>query len=153
MHLFLMRHGPYLAKDRDPEEGLSPQGEELIQRVAHELKDLGVAPELVLTSPKKRARQTALITAQVLGYPENNIRETSLLKAMTPPEETLKHLTGLKDRSILSVGHLPNLRLAASLLLCGNQELDISFEAGSVCSLDINQTRQGPATLRWLLKP
>ncbi len=153
MQLYLMRHGPYLAKELDPEEGLSPQGEEVIRCVARELKGLGMAPELLLTSPKKRARQTAAIVAQVLGYPEKYIQKTNLVKSMTPPEETLRLFSGLTDRSILSVGHLPNVRLVASLLLSGDGHLDILFEPGSVCALEIDQSQSGRATLRWLLKP
>lgn len=153
MQLYLMRHGPYLAKDIDPEEGLSPQGMEVVRRVAHELKDLGVAPDVLVTSPKKRARETAAIAAQVLGYPEKEIQETSLVKSMTPPEETLRHLSGLAGHSILSVGHLPNVRLVTSLLLSGNDQAEIIFEPGSVCALDLEQMPQGRAALRWLLKP
>lgn len=153
MRLYLMRHGPYLSKEQDPEEGLSPQGKEVVRRVAHELKELGVSPDVLVTSPKKRARQTAAIAAQVLGFVESEIQETSLVKSMTPPEETLRHLRGLSGRSVLSVGHLPNVRLVASLLLSGHDQTEIIFEPGSVCALDTERMPAGRAALRWLLKP
>jgi phosphohistidine phosphatase len=153
MRLYLMRHGPYLSNDRDPEEGLSPQGKEVVRRVAHGLKDLGVAPDVLVTSPKKRARETAAIAAQVLGFAESEIQETKLVKSMTPPEETLRHLSGLSGQRILSVGHLPNVRLVASLLLCGHDQAEIIFEPGSVCALDTDEMPAGRAALRWLLKP
>jgi phosphohistidine phosphatase len=153
MHLYLMRHGPYLAKHDDPEEGLSPQGAEVVRGVSYDLKDLGVSPDLVLSSPKKRAKQTAAIAAEVLGYPRDEILETKLVKSMTPPEETIQYLSGLKGESILSVGHLPSVRLVASLLLTGNDRLEMLFEAGSVCALDIQGSIPGPAGLNWLLTP
>lgn len=153
MQLYLMRHGPYMPKHQDPEEGLSPHGMEVVRRVAHELKDLGVAPDVLVTSPKKRARETAAIAARILGYPEDGIQETKLVKSMTPPEETLRHLTGLAGQSILSVGHLPNVRLVTSLLLSGHDQAEIIFEPGSVCALDLDEADPGRAAMRWLLKP
>jgi phosphohistidine phosphatase len=153
MQLFLMRHGPYLPKDEDPQEGLSPEGMEVVGRVAQGLKDLGVAPDVLVTSPKKRARETAFIAARVLGYPEDQIQETKLVKSMTPPEETWHHLSGLSGQSILSVGHLPNVRLVSSLLLCGHDQAEIIFEPGAVCALDTHKMPAGRAALRWLLKP
>lgn len=153
MKLYLMRHGPYLSKQQDPEEGLSPQGQEVVRRVSRDLKDLGLSPDLMLTSPKKRAKQTAAIAAQTLGYPREKILETKLVKSMTPPEETVQYLSGLKGQSILSVGHLPSVRLVTSLLLCGNHELDVLFDPGSVCALEIKGQIPGPARLNWLLKP
>ena len=153
MQLYLMRHGPYLSKLDDPEEGLSPWGQEVVRKVSRDLKDLGLSPDLVLTSPKKRAKETAAIAAQELGYPLDKILETKLVKSMTPPEETVQYLNGLKGGSILSVGHLPSVRLVASLLLCGNHELDMLFDPGSVCALEIKGHIPGPARLNWLLKP
>ena len=153
MHLYLMRHGPYLNKNADPEEGLSPQGKELVRAVSHELKDLGVSVDLVLSSPKKRARETAAIACDVLGYAPGDILETKLIKAMTPPQETLDFLSGHRGKNILSVGHLPSVRLVASLLLCGDDRLDMLFEPGSVCALEIPGPLQGPARLAWFLQP
>jgi phosphohistidine phosphatase len=153
MQLYLMRHGPYLDKHDDPEEGLSPQGKEIVRSVCFDLRDLGVTPDLILSSPKKRAQETAAIAAEVLDYPRDEILETKLVKSMTPPEETIQYLSGLQGRSILSVGHLPSVRLVASKLLSGNDRLQIQFQAGSVCALDIEGSLSGPAKLNWLLTP
>lgn len=153
MHLYLMRHGPYLDKRDDPEEGLSSQGKEIVRSVCFDLRDLGVAPDLVLTSPKKRALETAAIAAEVLDYPRDEILETKLVKSMTPPRETIQYLNGLKRQSILSVGHLPSVRLVASLLLTGNERLEVQFEAGSICAMETKGSLQGPVKLNWLIRP
>ena len=153
MQLYLMRHGPYLPKEQDPAQGLSPQGQEVIRAVARELKALGVRPEAVAASPKKRARQTALLAAEVLGYPSSDIRESDLLKAMTPPQQTMELLAGLGGEQVLVVGHLPNLALVASQLLTGEPEMEIVFQAGAACALELPHAPAGRARLLWLLPP
>ena len=59
MDIYLMQHGPSFPKDQDPEEGLTPEGRGVVRAAAKVLKGLAVKPEVILASPKTRARQTA----------------------------------------------------------------------------------------------
>jgi len=152
MFIYLMRHGPYSPAASDPEEGLSLRGEEVVRGMGRELKSLGVFPDAVFASPKKRALQTAALVAQALAYPPAGIQEGSWLKPMAPPDETLARLRGLDGDNVLLVGHLPNLRLVASLLLSGGEDLDLALEPGSACCLEAPRP-SAPARLHWLLRP
>jgi phosphohistidine phosphatase SixA len=63
MEIYLMQHGEAYAKDRDPERSLTPNGEDQIHSSGKALRKLGVDVDLIVSSPKKRARQTAEIVA------------------------------------------------------------------------------------------
>jgi len=43
MEIYLMQHSPALPKDKDPDEGLSPEGEERIHTSGKALKKMGIA--------------------------------------------------------------------------------------------------------------
>src|SRR5262245_32744129 len=71
MELYFLRHG--VAADVGPEGGgdagrpLTVEGIAKIKEEARGLRRLGVRPDIVLTSPLVRARQTAEIVRHALG--------------------------------------------------------------------------------------
>jgi phosphohistidine phosphatase len=118
MQIYLMQHGPALPKDQDPEEGLAPDGEARIHASGQALKKMGVSFDAILSSPKKRSKQTAAIVAEEVGFPAERIVVTKKVKAMTPPEETIQALSELSGVArVLIAGHLPSVAEVASLLL------------------------------------
>ncbi len=67
--LWLLRHGdaePHGTRS-DSERRLTERGEEQARSAGLALKALGVQPALVYTSPKVRARDTALLACEALG--------------------------------------------------------------------------------------
>ncbi len=153
VEIYLIQHGSNFGKDQDPEEGLTPEGEAVVKATARALARLGVTFDAVIASPKKRARQTAEVAAKEVGFPQGEIVTTELVKAMTPPEETIDFLAGLagKDR-VLIAGHLPSVAKVASTLL-GGGEATIAFERGGVCRIDIDRLPGGTGRLIWYLPP
>ncbi len=89
MEIYLMQHGSALPKEQDPEEGLSPDGEARIHASGKALKKMGIKFDAILSSPKKRSKQTASIVAEEIGFPTEKIVATEKVKAMTPPEESI----------------------------------------------------------------
>jgi phosphohistidine phosphatase len=72
------------------------------------LKNLGAAPDLLISSPAKRAHTTARFFANELGYPEEDIRlEASIYEAY--PEEIMHIIHHLPEAitSVLVFGHNP----------------------------------------------
>jgi phosphohistidine phosphatase len=66
MKLYIMRHGPaedFAPSGRDADRALTPSGRDRVRDVARALVEAGEAPNLILTSPLVRARQTAEIVA------------------------------------------------------------------------------------------
>jgi phosphohistidine phosphatase len=104
-----------------------------------------------------RARQTAEIAAQAIGLKER-IEEWSELGAGGSNEALLRRLQtvaqGKQFRSVLLVGHEPQLSELTSLLLSGKSNLSVDFRKAGVCCLQAGPSlKWGQATLRWLLTP
>jgi phosphohistidine phosphatase len=154
MEIYLMQHGAALPKEQDPDEGLSPDGEAGIHASGKALKKMGVSFDLILSSPKKRSRQTAAIVAQEVGVPPEKILETEKVKAMTPPEETIKALTEYAgNKSVLIAGHLPSVAEIASFLLTEGSKATIEFERGGCCRIEVEALPTHSGHLRWYVTP
>ncbi len=154
MEIYLMQHGPALPKDQDPEEGLNPEGEARIHSSGQALKKMGVAFDAILSSPKKRSRQTAAIVAEEVGFPLEKIVETKQVKAMTPPEETVQVLSELSGAArILIAGHLPSVAEVASFLVTEGSKATVQFEMGGCCRIDVEELPTHSGRLRWYLLP
>ncbi|MCK4390690.1 MAG: phosphohistidine phosphatase SixA [Desulfobacterales bacterium] len=154
MEIYLMQHGPALPKEQDPEEGLNPEGEARIRASGQALKKMGVAFDVILSSPKKRSRQTAAIVAEAVGFPAEKIVETKKVKAMTPPEETVQALSELLGAErVLIAGHLPSVAEVASFLLTEGSRAIVQFEMGGCCLIDVEQLPTHSGRLRWYLTP
>jgi phosphohistidine phosphatase len=154
MEIYLMQHGPALPKDQDPEEGLGPEGKDRIRASGQALKKMGITFDAVLSSPKKRSRQTAAIIAEEVGFPLEKIIETKKVKAMAPPEETVQTLTELSGAErVLIAGHLPSVAETASFLLTEGSKAAVQFEMGGCCLIDVDELPTHSGRLRWYLTP
>jgi len=154
MEIYLMQHGPALPKEQDPEEGLSPDGKDRILASAQALKKLGVCFDAILSSPKKRSKETAAIVAQELGFAKEKIIETKKVKAMTPPDETIQALAELSGaKRVLVAGHLPSVAEIASFLLTEGSKAAVQFEMAGCCRIDVEQLPTHEGRLRWYLTP
>ena len=154
MQIYIMRHGEALSEMQDPQRRLSPEGRAQIEMNAAALKVMGASFDLIISSPKERARETAEIVARTLSYPLNEIEVTDTLNPNSPPEDFIDFLKGFKGRErILAAGHLPSLQNIALWLLCGSCNINMDFRTGAVLRIDTEtlSTRQG--VLCWYLSP
>jgi phosphohistidine phosphatase len=154
MEIYLMQHGEAFSEEADPERSLTPEGEGQIRASAQALQRVGVSFDLIVTSPKKRARQTAEIVAQSLSYPADDIKVTETLQPTAPAPEAIAFLKAYedKDRALLA-GHLPSLGEIASDLLSEGTKVAIRFSMGGVCRIDVDLLRAGSGELKWLVPP
>jgi len=154
MQIYLMQHGSALPKEQDPEEGLSPDGKVRIHASGKALKKMGISFDVILSSSKKRSKQTASIVAEEVGFPPEKIMETEKVKAMTHPEETIKTLAKYAgNQRILIAGHLPSVAEVASFLLTEGPKATIEFERGGCCRIDVEDLPTHSGHLRWYLTP
>jgi len=154
MEIYLMQHGPSLPKEEDPNEGLSPDGKERIHTSGKALKKMGIDFDAILASTKKRSRQTAAIIAEELGFPPEKIMETDKVKAMSPPEDTVKALAESSVYTkVLIAGHLPSLAEVASFLLTEGSKATVEFERGGCCRIDVEELPTHSGRLRWYVTP
>lgn len=158
MNLYLVRHAIAVPHDApgyedDSKRPLTDKGRAKMRDIARGLKVLGVCPQLILTSPYVRARQTAEILKEVLGTTEGLVFTENLLPLAHPDHlwEELRAYAGVD--SVALVGHEPNISALANLLL-GVSGLQIVFKKGGVCYLTVDAFGTEPrATLHWLLTP
>jgi phosphohistidine phosphatase len=161
MHLFLLRHG--IAADHgdplcphDSERPLTPQGRRKTRLVAGTLGRLGIKPDVILTSPFVRARQTADITATVLRA-KKRLRVCQHLAGGGDAKRLIAELNRLHGNadSVMLVGHEPDLSELASLLISGKpDDAHLELKKGGLCVLQTAALCAGKcATLLWLAPP
>ncbi|MDD4952215.1 MAG: histidine phosphatase family protein [Desulfovibrionaceae bacterium] len=154
MRLYLMQHGVCLPKEADPEQALSPVGREVVEKNARALRRMGLWFDAVVSSPKKRAVQTAAIVAETTGFPVQAIVQTDMLRATMQAENSLEFLKGLKAKqSVFAAGHLPSLGNVASLLLCKSGRVSLDIKNGGITCLETPTLAPGSATLMFMLTP
>jgi phosphohistidine phosphatase len=154
--LYLVRHG--LAEERgeawpdDAKRPLTEEGMSRMRKAARGLARLGVAFDIVLTSPLTRARQTAEIVAGAMGPRPTLVAIDSLSPAGSVTGVIDELAKNARKTRIALVGHEPGIgELAARLI--GSRHA-IEFKKGAVCRIDVEALPpSGPGDLRWLLTP
>ncbi len=124
-----------------------------MHRVALGLKRLGIVPELILSSPLRRAEETAGILVPVLA-PDLPIEIYPPLAPGNPIPEMINGLRAYRRaHHLILVGHEPGLGCLASQLLTGSPStLHMAFKKGGAVAIEIAALPPRAAgTLRWFL--
>jgi len=154
MEIYLMQHGQAVPESENPEQPLSREGVEQIRTAAAAMKRLGIALDLLVCSPKRRAHQSAALVAEGVNYPYSDILESELFLPSASPQDALDFLCRFSgERSLLVAGHLPSLARIAALLLGGTESVRLRFENGGLCRLDTAEPAPGSAELVFQLTP
>jgi phosphohistidine phosphatase len=132
-----------LACPTDPERFLTDKGKDRARAAARGLRVLGITPEIVVTSPYVRARQTAAIVREELGVGEETV--TDLLVPMAAPSLVAELLRGRGEQDLLCVGHAPHLDLLVAYLV-GADDPITSLKKAGCASLEIRHGRPGAGT-------
>jgi len=158
MRLYIVRHAiavphgtPGVAED---DRHLTEEGMAKMKKAAAGLLKIGAVPELVLSSPLVRARQTADI---LLGAFGNRIRLT-LTPHLAPGESREKLYDQIRKHrelgSLMLVGHQPSLGEIAGEISWGSWEHYFELRKGGICAIDLHQLEPFPrGALRFLLTP
>lgn len=160
MRLILFRHGP--AVDREsylqshPSDDLRPltfsgkrKVNRVIQKIARSQEDIST----LITSPLKRAEQTAQIIHK--HYKKANYEVAEELKAEASVKEILPRLKQATPvETLILVGHEPHLSRIASYLLTGNETNFIHLKKAGAIALEFgDKVEPGSALLRWHIHP
>ncbi len=145
MDLWLLRHAA--AEDssesgKDADRALTADGEKRARAVARGLAALDPSVELVLTSPYRRARQTAEPAARALDL-DRHLRETRALEPGRDPQEILEEVRAEKAGGILLVGHEPHLGALLGRLLAGRPLLTIPLKKAAAARVTWDGTGAG----------
>ena len=150
MAFYIVQHGQSLAKDLDPEKGLSNQGIETVEKIARVAQQYGVKVDRIQHSGKKRARQTAELLAAILE-PADGLQEITGIK----PLDDVAAFAARVDYSAhtMVVGHLPFLERLTSFLITGQQSSVVfKLQNGGILCLEQTENSDSPA-IKWALMP
>lgn len=156
MEIYLLRHG--IAEDnapsgRDADRRLTDEGREKLGRVLERAHHAGVAPSLILTSPLRRALETAEMAARELGYEGKLVRTNALVPSSSPQEVWEEIRLRREETSILMAGHQPLFSATAAYLLGSTREI-LQFRKGALARIDVAALGASPAgVLQWMLTP
>ncbi len=154
MILYLMRHADAGAFRGNPlldsKRGLVKEGKEQCMLMARLLSALRAQVEVVVSSPLKRALQTAQLVGTELGYDAKVEISTALGPNATYADfqDLLAKYAGRE--SVLVVGHNPNTFQFLGRLITGNGDAAIRMRKGSIARVDLDHH---PARLQWLIDP
>jgi phosphohistidine phosphatase len=156
MEVYLMRHG--IAADpapgmRDADRELTSEGKKKLREVLQVARRAGVRPATVLSSPYRRARESAEIAIDVLSLPTQPV----FCKELTPmadPRKAWDEIRVFSDSpSLLITTHEPFTGLMAAFLL-GIGHLPIDVKKGSLIRIDVDGFGPHPrGVLKWILTP
>ncbi len=106
--------------------------------------------DVVVSSPLKRARQTAQLVGTELGY-DSQVEISPALGLNASFADFQNMLAKYADRDgVLAVGHNPNIFQFLGRLVTGNGGAAIRMRKGSIARVDMSHH---PARLQWLLDP
>jgi phosphohistidine phosphatase len=155
LRVYILRHG--IAEDAPPGgsdagRALTPEGKQKLRNVLARASAAKVRPAVILTSPLKRAVQTAEIAAAVLKVKQELIETNALAPSGSAPR-VWTEIRARKVDELLIAGHEPLLSgVAAFLLRCPALRLDL--KKGALVAIEIETAEPEPhGVLKWVLTP
>jgi len=154
MNLYLMRHAdaglPRGNPILDAKRSLVNDGKDQCILMAALLSAFKVQVDVILSSPLKRALQTAQLVGTEMGY-EGKVEVCPALGMDASYVDFQRLLAKYADREgVLAVGHNPNLFTFLGQLVTGNGGANLRVRKGSVARIDLDRH---PPQLQWLIDP
>jgi len=156
MQIYLLRHA--IAEDARPgqadaERALTNEGREKLRRVLKRAAAAGVAPDEILSSPLRRAVETAAVAAESLGY-QGQVVKTRALGLDASPYDTWEEIRARKDqRAILLASHEPLMSNLVAFLL-DSPALQVDMKKAALVRVDCDRFGPQPrGVLKWMLTP
>lgn len=154
MNLYILRHASAGTRRANPKidikRPLDKEGKQQCLVVGRFLTSLNVQFDRVVSSPLKRAMQTASLVGNETGYDGKIDVVDALLPEATVAkfQELVRSL--MKYDNVLVVGHNPNLAVFFGSLLAPAARISTRLRKGAVARIDCTRI---PGTLHWLVDP
>ena len=156
MQIYLLRHG--IAEDAKPggpdaERALTGEGRDRLRRVLKRARTADLDPSLILSSPYRRAVETAEVAAEVLGYKGEIVRTRALVPEASPSDAWEEIRSRKDERAILLASHEPLMSSMAAFLL-DSPALRLEMKKAALVRIDCE--RFGPkaaGVVKWMLTP
>lgn len=154
MQVYLLRHGiseEERAGLSDAERALTSEGRRRLRQTLQVAAREDIKPTLILSSPLKRAMQTAEIAKEVLSCKHEVVSSRALLPGSAAEQVWEEVRVNRDEPCVVLVGHNPLFANLAGYLL-GQPDLQIDFKKGAILRLDVEGFSSRPkGILRWYL--
>jgi len=156
MNLFILRHASAGTSRANPlldvKRPLDKDGKAQCLQLAHVLNALNLSFDLVVSSPLKRAMQTAQLIATETGYEQKLLISNALAPAATFAQFQRLVRDFSTSENVLVVGHNPNLTQFLSQLLGvgANVNSSVRLRKGSLARVNL---QRNTAVLQSLIDP
>jgi len=143
--LIIVRHGAF-SHDKpgvlDAAHSLNHRGRHDVAAAAERFAALQITPDLVLTSPARRARETTEIFQKKMKLPEDRLQpEAEIYEAEKREVLRIVHRQDDSNDIIMIVGHNPGMTSLLHHLVDGEVE-KMPSSSFAVVELDVNSWRQ-----------
>jgi len=155
MILYFLRHasaGESLVNPKkDEKRGLDKEGIEQCGFVGRALAALEAQVDVIVSSPLKRATQTASLVGNEIGY-EGKLQIDAGLRPAAGLADFRKLLEKYaRQEAIMVVGHNPNLsQFLGAVISDSGCEASVELKKGAVAKVEMRRTS---GTLQWCLTP
>jgi phosphohistidine phosphatase len=154
MILYLMRHAnagtPRGNPILDSKRSLVKEGKEQCMLMARVLVALKAPVDTIVSSPLKRALQTAQLVGTELGF-DGKVEISPGLGLNASFADFQNMLVKYASRDgVLAVGHNPNIFQFLGRVITGNGGASVRMRKGSIARIDMERH---PPRLQWLLDP
>jgi phosphohistidine phosphatase len=153
VQIYLLRHGIAENGTPDSDRPLTSEGRDKLRRVLARARAADVNPTLILSSPLRRAVETADLAAEVLAY-RGKVVKTRALVPDASPYDTWEEIRKRPDESaILLASHDPLMSSLAAFLLA-SPGLTVDFKKAGLMRVDCERIGPEPkGVLKWMLTP
>lgn len=154
MNLYILRHASAGTRRASPaadeKRPLDKEGKQQCLLVGRYLSALRIQFDLIVSSPLKRALQTASLVGTEVAYDAKiHVSEAiSPAGSLSGFQELLRQLS--RYENVLVVGHNPNLPQFLGSLICSPGRANIRLRKGAVARVEY--TRR-PGQLLWSIEP
>ncbi len=154
MLVYFLRHASAGDRKSDPQKDekrpLDDDGIRQCGDIGRSLAALDTHVDLIISSPLKRASQTASLVANELAY-EGRIEIAAALR----PEASYNGFSDLLQKyaqheAIMVVGHNPNLSEFLGRVIGGGSRAGIDLKKGAVARVEVDRRR---GVLNWCITP
>jgi phosphohistidine phosphatase len=158
MNVYMLRHAHALAVgaqggQSDEERPLSDEGRRQVELVADAVKSLGLKFDQVLSSPLRRALETAQELCRHLDLPSEALTTCEQLEPGVSSKKLMKRLRSLEANEVVLVGHAPDLGEHAAWLM-GSKRCQVEIAKAGLAAIRCDAPpRKGVGALTWLLTP
>ena len=162
--LYILRHGDAeplgLESQDDAERSLTSEGLAIMTRAGQEMSQMGITLDVLFSSPKKRARQTAQIVHEELSLISpitfsDSIATGSWEELLAEVGAVITHSNKqYLDAGVMIVGHEPYLSQLIGVFTTGMTSCLTELLPGSMCKLRLTEIAyRQVGTIQWLLTP